>query len=930
MRRSHSHIATTFALAMLGAVILAMPTASTAAPASSQALFDWAEVVPTGTPPAPRREHCAIYDPVLDHMIVYGGATSASVNDRSTWQLEWTPTPHWTQLFPTLSPPAARGMAAVYDPVRRRMLVIGGDLGASSLTNEVWSLSLDNPTTWQKVVTAGTAPDPRMFTIAVYDPSGDRVLLSTGYPQFNDTWTLSLSDPPTWNIVTGITGTPPAGRWGSTGIYDSPGQRFILFSGYPSNLPDTWSLNFAGPTTWQQQIIFPNQPPARVAATSIYDPIGKSMLLYGGLAGSNNSPDTWSLALDGTLAWNKLTTAGTLPPTRRFQTAVYRSLARQMVIFGGYDDAGLTFRNDTWSLQLLASAGTPVVSGFAPLGGEVGDVVTISGIHLSTTTSVQFNGVEAVFSISSDAGLLTQVPPGATTGPIHVTTSQGSATTATNFIVGVDPVITAAVPDSGRVGDSVQLLGSHFTTATSVRFGSNGSASFSVVSDGVITVTLDSLATTGPVHVTSLIGTGQSAFNFQVLPPNPRPRLQPVHDVPLDQGGRVVLRWGASDFDGPAKRTITAYRVWRRTPQFALHAHPVAQPMSSGDAAYSGVPAHLNTDYWESLADQPAARLAGYGYTAATLNDSIAAGNPYTAYVIEALTSDPAVFYFSNIDSGYSVDNLPPAQPALLVATSTLSGVALHWPRSPEADFATFRVYRSMNAAFTPDPTTLIATANDTGFVDHANAAGTYKIVATDIHGNSSTPASVTVDRATATLVTRSSVDLVEGRVHLLWQIPTLPNSTWELERAAAGGPWTALAVLTAADDGTVTFDDDAVNAGERYAYRVRGSDGSQPFVSGELSMAIPAAELAIAMTGPNPHRRADLAVSFVLTSSATARIELFDVSGRLVEARDVSGMSPGRHELRLTAAGALRSGIHFIRLTQGPKTVLTRITVLN
>src|ERR1051326_5077324 len=64
--------------------------------------------------------------------------------------------------------------------------------------------------------------------------------------------------------------------------------------------------------------------------------------------------------------------------------------------------------------------------------------------------------------------------------------------------------------------------------------------------------------------------------------------------------------------------------------------------------------------YWEALATLPAQRLAGYGYTAATTQDSMPHSNPYTAFFVSALTPDIDVFYSSAIDSGYSVDNVPP------------------------------------------------------------------------------------------------------------------------------------------------------------------------------------------------------------------------------------------------------------------------------
>ena len=58
--------------------------------------------------------------------------------------------------------------------------------------------------------------------------------------------------------------------------------------------------------------------------------------------------------------------------------------------------------------------------------GKVGQVVNILGNNLTGTTSVTFNGVAAQFKVMSNTYLKAQVPTGATTGTIAVTTSSGT------------------------------------------------------------------------------------------------------------------------------------------------------------------------------------------------------------------------------------------------------------------------------------------------------------------------------------------------------------------------------------------------------------------------------------------------------------------------------------------------------------------------
>jgi len=66
--------------------------------------------------------------------------------------------------------------------------------------------------------------------------------------------------------------------------------------------------------------------------------------------------------------------------------------------------------------------------------GRVGSGVQILGQGLTGTTAVTFNGVPATtFNVASDTFMGAIVPPGATTGPIQVTTPNGVLTSNVNL-----------------------------------------------------------------------------------------------------------------------------------------------------------------------------------------------------------------------------------------------------------------------------------------------------------------------------------------------------------------------------------------------------------------------------------------------------------------------------------------------------------------
>jgi hypothetical protein len=231
--------------------------------------------------------------------------------------------------------------------------------------------------------------------------------------------------------------------------------------------------------------------------------------------------------------------------------------------------------------------------------------------------------------------------------------------------------------------------------------------------------------------------------------PNPllsRPTIVDVRDVPHDQGGAVSIEWLRSPLDLLGSRLITAYRVWRRiTSAEALGENRVLLQDSQGA---SDVPAHAvwvrqepsSQSFWEALATLPAEFLPGYAYMAATTQDSILGSNPFTAFFVSALTQDPFVFVESNVDSGYSVDNLAPAIPKNVRGTGVQPGVLrLHWRPNTEPDLLHYAIYKGHDPRFEISTSNRIGVTPDTTFIDgDFGVANFYRVTAVDIHGNES------------------------------------------------------------------------------------------------------------------------------------------------------------------------------------------------
>jgi uncharacterized repeat protein (TIGR03803 family) len=79
---------------------------------------------------------------------------------------------------------------------------------------------------------------------------------------------------------------------------------------------------------------------------------------------------------------------------------------------------------------------TPTFPSFSPTSGPVGTPVVLTGTGLTQTTKVTFGGVRATtVTVNSDTQVTANVPTGARTGKIVITTLGGSATSRTIFTV---------------------------------------------------------------------------------------------------------------------------------------------------------------------------------------------------------------------------------------------------------------------------------------------------------------------------------------------------------------------------------------------------------------------------------------------------------------------------------------------------------------
>jgi len=93
------------------------------------------------------------------------------------------------------------------------------------------------------------------------------------------------------------------------------------------------------------------------------------------------------------------------------------------------------------TINVVIGNGVPVITNLSPATGQANSRVTLTGSNFVNVTSVKFNGNDADFILNSTNQISVKVPSFPTSGPVTVTNSYGTATSAGNFSVYLPPVL---------------------------------------------------------------------------------------------------------------------------------------------------------------------------------------------------------------------------------------------------------------------------------------------------------------------------------------------------------------------------------------------------------------------------------------------------------------------------------------------------------
>lgn len=327
--------------------------------------------------PAARHSAAAAFDAIRSRVVLFGGwvkGTGAASGE--TWEFDGT---DWSLAPLASSPPPATGASMAYDPVRQVVVMFGGLVGDTPVS-DTWEY---NGAGWMRRSPAASPP-PRHGAAMFFDAESGVMTLhggsaaADGSAVLNDTWTYDGNG---WSIVTAD--PRPVARTAAAAVAFEFGGGGLLFGGAAAGNPpsaylgDTWRRTNGA---WLLQGLA-SAPPPRVLAAAAYDSQRGVAVVFGGFDGQRGLSDTWEYRVphcgDGHVDENETCDDGNrvngdgcstlcVPdaPTRRewrrlspvhrpaprvSSDAVYDSIRDRIVLFGGFDE--YQHLGDTWEFD---------------------------------------------------------------------------------------------------------------------------------------------------------------------------------------------------------------------------------------------------------------------------------------------------------------------------------------------------------------------------------------------------------------------------------------------------------------------------------------------------------------------------------------------------------------------------------------------------
>ncbi|MEQ9503643.1 MAG: hypothetical protein RIT81_42705 [Deltaproteobacteria bacterium] len=348
----------------------------------------WRETRRSKLSPLDRSHLDMVYDPIRGRTVMFGGNGGLANTYRGpTW--EWV-RDEWRDVSPPTEAPTRWGHAMVFDRKRGRTMMFGG-IDNLDIRGDVWEW---DGADWIQNAQAGEMNVLRRYHHGMaYDSAQGRVMacggwlpigMETDFAFFDDCW-----------IWDGYAWTPgptlPEVRWLHDMAYDPIAARFVIFGGrlgytdYYAPLDDVLygdDVSWARAATGLPTMLFPR---------FVYNPAQSAMYAYGYQYDPNGNPlpnphDLWRWN-EGQAQLDRVTSTVRQPPMRIDQALAVDEEDGAVLLFGGssgYPDFERfrdtwSLRNDTWYDMTPRATGPTTRSGHALVYDSVREVTLLFG-----------------------------------------------------------------------------------------------------------------------------------------------------------------------------------------------------------------------------------------------------------------------------------------------------------------------------------------------------------------------------------------------------------------------------------------------------------------------------------------------------------------------------------------------------------------------
>ncbi len=798
----------------------------------------------------------------------------------------------------------------VVDTARDR-LVLFGAFSPGGYVQHLWTRPLsDDAAEWSRIDVSGAGPGSVIAPTSVYDSVHQRLVVLGGY-QSDGVWALDLAGVPAWTRLATADQGPGPYMNGTVAVYDPAGDRVVVVAGSARERCEVWAFALGGSPGWSQLAPGGGTPAKRENYHAVYDPLRRRMLMF---AGSNGRADLWALSLGASPVWDSLATTGEPAPELLQGAAAFNPVHDCMVISNGIRltaPGGAT--DETWVIQF---GGVPTVRRIVPPTRPLArngpcmaydatrDRFVMFGGGISDTWSLKLGADSTWRMIQEEAGnsgpwyssALIHDPRGhrlLAVGGHRLVQSRGDYLTfESNDLY---ELRTAPLEQQRRLpsGPLPPLAGMSLLVDPSAdRLLSIGGRSATTDTWGGLW-SYDLAARTGWQPLVAH-GDAPQARTYQAAAADPN-------------GMRVVLFGGRSTSGALGDGWIldlSAAPLWSRLDSTGVAPSPRYGHNLVHDADNERVllfggrddAGHIDNETWQlSLTGTPT-------WTRLELPHAPPARS-HAAMVVDPLRHRVVLF------GGRDADGRPMHDTWYL-------------PLVPHADWVMADTFVTL-----PEERWGAAAAFDTDHDCMVVTGGTYDPCARVISAAADDWKMHSTDPILSPL-TMSSVERLLQSVTVTWHGQVSGAFEGTVERRTPGSGWIDIGSPQISGSGTeVRIIDTSVTPGVRYEYRVRWSEFASANTSEIVQVDVPTTHLALEhITNP---ARDGVIVSLSLPAAGPARLELLDISGRVVRSRDLSELGLGGHTVRWLPPGTITPGRYWVRLRQGEQSRTTGIVVL-